>query len=238
MKPAWLTMRLIPAVLSTVIVAGPALQRALAAEPTDSSRSIFDFGRDLPSPTTTPVQPMARPGVRPEPAAVKPPGTPAPPTVDRTPAVAEPPARLRLPTKDEQAAAERLIREAYARQYAETAPAARKALATDLLRQADDPSNSPAAQFVLLRDAADVSARVGDARTSMNAITAAVRRYRLEPPQELKVCASGMALAAHAATKAEALRVRHRMRTPSVDISTAVCPVAIPPSILAEPQAS
>jgi hypothetical protein len=177
MRPSWLFKRLVLAVLSIVVFCPAA--RALGAGAIDNSPSIFDFGNDLPSPATPAVQPATRPG-RPDPIAAT--------------------TRLRLPTKDEQGAAERLIREAYAKQYADPGPAAKLALAADLLRQADDPSNSPAAQFVLLRDAADVSARVGDAPTSMNAISAAAWRYQIEPAQELKVRAGGMAFAARAAT--------------------------------------
>jgi hypothetical protein len=204
MKPSWLFKRLFLAVTSSAVVASPTPKPALAAGPTANSTSIFDFGNEAPLPTTPTVQPATRPGIRPDRAAVKPAATPVLPVTP--PATGDAPARLRLPTKDEQAAAERLIREAYAKKYADPAPAAKAALAADLLRQADDPSNSPAAQFVLLRDAADVSARVGDAPTSMNAITAAARRYQLDPPQELKVRASGMALAARAATGAESLK--------------------------------
>jgi len=200
MKPSWLFKRLFLALTSSAVVASPAPKPVLAAGPTGSSTSIFDFGNDLASPSTS-VQPATRPGIRTDPTAAKPATAPATP-----PAMADAPTRLRLPTKDEQAAAELLIREAYAQKYADPAPTAKAALAADLLHQADDPSNSPAAQFVLLRDAADVSAGVGDVRTSMTAITAAARRYRLEPAQELKVRAGGMVLAARAATEVEALK--------------------------------
>ena len=190
------------------------------AEPLDSGRSIFDFGRDTPAvpssqpspgPASTAQQPdvkAARPTMPGVPAIARPRGS-APrvdaPTVVERPTVAP---RQPLPTPDEQAAAQKLIHEVFRQQYANRAatPAAQLTLAAELLKQANDPGNSPAAQFVLLRDAADFSARAGDARTSSDAITAAARRYRLLPQEELKVRTGEMMLVAHAATDPELLK--------------------------------
>src|SRR5687767_38462 len=69
---------------------------------------------------------------------------------------------LHVPDDPSQAKAERMVREVYAKEYATSDPAARRALAGRMLRQAMDSGNDAAARFVLLREARDIAASAGD----------------------------------------------------------------------------
>jgi len=83
------------------------------------------------------------------------------------PLQAEPDTRLPLPNQADQAKAEREVRETFAADYAKAkrAPADREALGRKLLNQGKQRQDDAAVGFVLLRDARDMAAGVGDIKT-------------------------------------------------------------------------
>ncbi len=75
-----------------------------------------------------------------------------------------------VPDSISQAKAEKLIKSVYKAEYARVDAADRQALARKLLHQGMATRNDPAAQYVLIREARDLAAGAGDARTAMRAV--------------------------------------------------------------------
>jgi hypothetical protein len=77
--------------------------------------------------------------------------------------------RAPVPSSEEIAKAEELIRDLFKADYAKARTADRIALATKLLQQAKDTKDDPGARYVLLREARDIAAKVGEAALAMEA---------------------------------------------------------------------
>jgi tetratricopeptide (TPR) repeat protein len=82
----------------------------------------------------------------------------------------KPQVRHPIPDPDQQREAEKLIREIYAADYARKKPAEMVALAGKLLQEGSNSKESPAAQYVLFREAADLAGRAGDFLVALRAI--------------------------------------------------------------------
>jgi hypothetical protein len=89
------------------------------------------------------------------------------------------PARRDIPDAKAQAAMEKLVRELYAKEYADHAPAARRKLAAKLLDQADRTQNDPTAQYVLWKEAADLACQGGDSLAALRALTLMDRDFQI-----------------------------------------------------------
>lgn len=74
------------------------------------------------------------------------------------------------PSADAQERAERMIREVYREQYASHPSSERIRLAGELLEQALQTRDDPAARFVLLREARDLAAHAGEAKLATRAV--------------------------------------------------------------------
>src|SRR5437773_12297824 len=64
---------------------------------------------------------------------------------------------IHVPDEPSQVKAERMVREVFARDYAEHMPPQRVALAQKMIQQANETADDPAARFVLLREARDLA---------------------------------------------------------------------------------
>jgi hypothetical protein len=93
------------------------------------------------------------------------------------------PARRQVPDASAQAAMEKLVRDLYAKEYADHAPAARRKLAAKLLDQADRTQNDPTAQYVLWKEAADLACQGGDPLAALRALTLMDRDFQIDGPQ-------------------------------------------------------
>jgi hypothetical protein len=159
------------------------LRAARALAPPDVAASL-----QPPSPPATP--PVAPPAALPAaPAAARVPPSAAPPRVRRP-----------EPTAAELKAAEQEIRALYRADYAKKAPADLLAFARKLFHTAHETADSPAAQFVLYRDAADLAAQAGDAERAMAAIDRLAAGFEVD---ELALKTAALAIVAKAAREPE-----------------------------------
>jgi hypothetical protein len=124
---------------------------------------------------------------RPE-APAKPPEPPdAPPPGDKPAAVDVPPAlvdvtrRCAIPDAGKQKDAEKVIRDLFKDQYAKKAAADRRALARQLLDQAAQSANDPAAAWVLYREAQDAAVQGFDPRLATDAVDASAKQFDVDP---------------------------------------------------------
>jgi hypothetical protein len=90
------------------------------------------------------------------------------------------PGKREIPDAKAQATMERMIRELYAKAYADHSPAARRKLAGQLLDQADRTPNDPVAQYVLWNEAADLACQGGDAPGAIRALSLMGEIYRID----------------------------------------------------------
>ena len=81
------------------------------------------------------------------------------------------------PDADAQAKSEALIKDLFKEDFAKRKPADLQALAAKLVQQAADTKNDAAGQFVLLRLAAEVAAKAGDAPDALQAIDAQAKDF-------------------------------------------------------------
>jgi hypothetical protein len=87
--------------------------------------------------------------------------------------------RLPLPSKEEIKKAEALIGDLFRKDYMKTSAIARAALVEKLLEQAKETKDDPVARYVLLREARDISARLGDAATAMQVAEEIANNYQV-----------------------------------------------------------
>jgi hypothetical protein len=111
---------------------------------------------------------------------------------------------LHVPDDPSQAKAERMVREVFAKEYAATELAARRALAARMLRQAMESGDDPPARFVLLREARDVAASAGDAATANRAIRVMAQFFAIDSTRVL-LAAMNTSHAAAPTAEAQAL---------------------------------
>lgn len=88
--------------------------------------------------------------------------------------------RAPAPPEADQKAAEKLIRDVFKQGYASKDPAARRAMAKQMLDQAPDEKNDAATRFVLFREARDQAAAGGDAALGLQAVDEAASRFEID----------------------------------------------------------
>ncbi|HLY09598.1 MAG TPA: protein kinase [Planctomycetota bacterium] len=118
----------------------------------------------------------------PSPARIPVPG--APPPDLGAPATPVPPPSVRREAVPEVAAlkeAEKAVRDVYKADYAKKASADQQALAEKLLAQGRATNEDPRAQFVLFREAREVSLQAGDLDTMLAAIDELGRHFEIDP---------------------------------------------------------
>lgn len=86
-------------------------------------------------------------------------------------------AKSPVPPPDEQAKAEKTLRDLFKADFAARTPAAKKALAQKLMGQLAETEGDEAARYVLLRDARDVSVSAGDVETALAAATRLAKEF-------------------------------------------------------------
>src|SRR5579862_4155601 len=86
-----------------------------------------------------------------------------------------------VPSASDQAEAEKFIKELFKDDYAKRTPADKITLAKKMLAQAIQTKDDPRAQFVLFREARDLSSQAGDVLTGMVAIDEMARRFTIDP---------------------------------------------------------
>jgi hypothetical protein len=150
--------------------------------------TIFDDDWTPPAPrkVTAPSPPASAPAA----TEVKP-ATPATPVSTPTPTPPAVAARRPVPGKADQAKSRTLFKQVFAKELADRAPAARRALAAKLLDEAAKVADVPADQFVLLAGAADAAREGGDLNLCARAADALATAYDVDP----------LAVKADAATK-------------------------------------
>src|SRR4051812_15099496 len=89
--------------------------------------------------------------------------------------------RLKPPDEPSQAKAEALIRNIFKNEYANNDLAARRALAKQLLQQAQDEKAEMVSRFVLFREARNVGASAGDVVTALRAVDAMDKVFAIDP---------------------------------------------------------
>ena len=85
--------------------------------------------------------------------------------------------RADIPDETSLKDAEKTIKGLFKDDYAKRAPADRVALAKNLLKQGIDTKDSPAARYVLFREAQEIAAKAGDIETAFKAIEEMARTY-------------------------------------------------------------
>jgi hypothetical protein len=78
---------------------------------------------------------------------------------------------------------EKLVREVFKTDYAKKAPGDRIALAKKLLQQAVETKDDPGAQYIMLREAADLAAQSGDAATAVQAVGTLAGSFEVDGPR-------------------------------------------------------
>lgn len=124
----------------------------------------------------TPAEPASAKPADPAPAGNPPPGPPGPPVK----AAADVSKRAPVPDVVKQRKAEKLAKDLFKDQYAQKAPADRKALARLLLEQAAKSQEDPVAVWVLCREAQDMAVQSCDVGTALEAIEAAARVFDVD----------------------------------------------------------
>lgn len=137
----------------------------------------------VPPPPAAPVPPEASLAVAPEPrpvGVVRPAVAPRPRAVvaEVRPAT---PARPPAPAGDALAKAEANVRMVLKDDYARKKPGEKKGLAQKLIGLADGTTDDAAARYVMLRDARDIAAEVGDPVLAAQAIDGLAKWYEIDP---------------------------------------------------------
>lgn len=99
------------------------------------------------------------------------------------PARADTPDRIPVPTTQAAQEAEKLVKDVYKDEYAKRGPEERKALAARLLEDGRNNKADPASQYVLLREARDAAAQVGDVEVALDAITEMGKVFVIDVPE-------------------------------------------------------
>lgn len=86
------------------------------------------------------------------------------------------------PSPEEQAAAEKLVKEIFKAEYSKKGPADRQALAKQLLKQGTQSKDDVKVQFVLFREARDMAAQAGDPATAIAAIDELSKQFSVDAP--------------------------------------------------------
>jgi WD40 repeat protein len=107
--------------------------------------------------------------------------SPAPKTNPNTPVPAVGANRLPAPDGDALAKAEANVRAVLKDDYARKQPGEKKVLAQKLITLAEGTTDDPVARYVMLRDARDLAAEVGDPALAVQAIEALARWYEIDP---------------------------------------------------------
>jgi len=98
-----------------------------------------------------------------------------------SPAYSQEPAKAAVPSPSEQAEADKVIKELFKDDYAKRTAADKIALAKKMLGQAIQTKDDPRAQFVLFREARDLSSQSGDVLTGMFAVDQMAKRFAIDP---------------------------------------------------------
>jgi hypothetical protein len=119
------------------------------------------------------------------PAPTPPAGIPVPEAAPKTPVPENPGAasaipRRTIPAAPDQAQSRRLLKEVFAKQLADRAPSARRALAHQLLDEANRSSDNVAEHFVLLAGAIEAACEGGDLRLCLDAADRMAERYVID----------------------------------------------------------
>ncbi|MBV8881304.1 MAG: hypothetical protein JO332_15165, partial [Planctomycetaceae bacterium] len=88
--------------------------------------------------------------------------------------------RLPVPAGAELKQAETLIRDLFKEDYAKKGDSEKRALARKLLEQGAGVQDSPAAQYAMFRDAADLASDAGDLTTALRALDEQSRRFEID----------------------------------------------------------
>jgi WD40 repeat protein len=163
------------------IPAGPRGHEGATIALSPDGRSLVMHNRSDHKLTTYDLPPVdgavaVRPPVNPDPAPKVNPA-PAPEATPR-PAAAD---RLAAPAGDALAKAEANVRTVLKDDYARKQPGEKKTLAQKLITLADGTTDDPAARYVMLRDARDLAAEVGDPQLAAQAIDALAKWYEIDP---------------------------------------------------------
>lgn len=165
---------------------------ALATATTAWGGSIFDDDWTppvVPKSVEKPAPPSAPPPVSPQTGAPRESSAHAPPTVPPTtaptapvesPASAAVPARRPVPEMSAQRKSRQLFKEVYAKELADRSPAARRALATQLIEKAAETKDVPADEFVLLVGATDAGREAADLAVCAKAADALASDYDVD----------------------------------------------------------
>jgi hypothetical protein len=144
-----------------------------------------------PAPTPVPAPATARapvaltPTTAPAPGATQP-ATPEP--VVKAPDKPVGPTKLAEPSAVAQKETEKQIREVFVAEYAKVAPADKQALARKLIKHGTETTDSPAAKYVLFREARDLATQAGDPHTATDAIEAMDEAFAIDA-REMKFAA-------------------------------------------------
>jgi parallel beta-helix repeat protein len=90
-------------------------------------------------------------------------------------------AKLLVPDDAARAKALEIAKQVFDEDYKDRKADARRALVRKLLKQADDPANDAAMQYVLLTEAARIAAEVGDADTALDSAARKASRFEDDP---------------------------------------------------------
>jgi hypothetical protein len=89
--------------------------------------------------------------------------------------------RSPVPTTQAAQEAEKLVKDVYKDEYAKRGPEERRALAQKLLEDGRNNKSDPASQYVLLREARDAAASVGDVQTAIDAAVELGKTFQVDP---------------------------------------------------------
>jgi formylglycine-generating enzyme required for sulfatase activity len=166
---------------------------AVVHRPPASQPSTFKHEPQPPGPPQMVWAPAAlvsgspAPATEPSPTAERSPPNPAPvpqsaPPGSQRASASDRPAKLPVPTEMALAEGLKLARDAYQEQYARAqTPAARRAIAKEMLAKGLEVKNDPLTRFVLLRLARDVALLAEDMGLAYEAIDRMAERFAIDP---------------------------------------------------------
>jgi len=96
-------------------------------------------------------------------------------------AYSQDPSKAPVPSAEDQADAEKFIKDLFKDDYAKRTPIDKVTLAKKMLSQATQTKDDPRSQFVLFREARDLSAQACDVVTGMAAIDEMSKRFAIDP---------------------------------------------------------
>ena len=158
----------------------------LCPQPAWGRISFFDVPGTTPEGPPAPEPPVTPPPVPPAPAPPQPPGPPVTPPPVPPPApepVAAPPKPVKMAPPDAASQEKylKLVRMTYEKEYAKGTPEAKRQLVATLLDEAANIKKNFAAKFVLLGQARDLAAELGDAASCRRAIEELDRGFVVDP---------------------------------------------------------